>query len=203
MQHQAQIQKQRLFFGVDAVAPQKRKDLLRNGKPGLFRVQKHGLPVKKAALDLIGLDRHIAHARDDLQRLPDFGLQREVLGVFVVGVKRQHAARQLVHNVGGGRFEHHVLKKALRPEQVKLLFIGQDAEDQEIDHLFKAEAPLGLAVVHQIPHVIAAVVERALHRLALALVDDIAVYVADLCEAGHNARAVLVAQAALDIEALI
>ena len=114
VQHQAQIQHQRFFFCINPVAAQQGENLLRDGKTGLLRMQIHGLAVEKAAFHLIGLDRNVAHARDDLQRFSDFRFKREILRIFVIGIKRKHAAGKLVHDIGGGRFEHHILKKTLR-----------------------------------------------------------------------------------------
>ena len=53
----------------------------------------------------------------------------------------------------------------------------------------------------QVVHIIAAVGQAALDRLALALVEYVAVNVAQAARADQDARAVRVAQAALDAEA--
>ena len=84
-------------------------------------------------------------------------------------------------------------------EHVVLLLIGQVAEEQQVRDLRKAEALLADVAVHQVGQVVAAVDQAAGHGHALAVLDRIAEDIADGCAANHDAGAVVVAQAALDV----
>ena len=83
-------------------------------------------------------------------------------------------------------------------EFLELPAVGQRAAHQQIAHFLKAEAVFLLQTVDQIVYVIAAVGQAAFDRLALALVEDVAVYVAQTARADQHAGAVRIAQAALD-----
>ena len=82
---------------------------------------------------------------------------------------------------------------------VELLFVGQRARDKQIGDFFVAIAILGLGIVDQILDAIAAQRELALvgHDFAVDLV--VAVHVRDTGKARDHARAVGIAQAALDV----
>ena len=84
-------------------------------------------------------------------------------------------------------------------EHVVLLLIGQVAEEQQVRDLRKAEALLADVAVHQVGQVVAAVDQAAGHGYALAVLDGIAEDIADGRAADHDAGAVVVAQAALDV----
>ncbi len=72
------------------------------------------------------------------------------------------------------------------------------AAHQQVADLLKAEAVFLLEAVDQVVYIIAAVGQAAFDRFALALVEYVAVYVAQTARADQDARAVRVAQAALD-----
>ena len=77
----------------------------------------------------------------------------------------------------------------------------QLAAHKQITDLLKAEAVFLLQTVNQIVYIISAIGQAAFDRLALALVEYVAVNVAQAARADQDARAVRVAQAALDAEA--
>ena len=76
-------------------------------------------------------------------------------------------------------------------------------EEQQIGSLLESEAPLPLARAHNVLDVDAAVVQRARHGQLLALVNHVAMHVADGRQPHQNARPVAVAQAPLDVVPLV
>ena len=88
-------------------------------------------------------------------------------------------------------------------EHRELLLRGQGAEEQQIGSLLKAEAAFAHEAPHQVLHVDTAVDELAVLGHPLTVLDIVAGDVADLGNAGHNAGAVGVAQAPLDVVLLV
>ena len=77
-------------------------------------------------------------------------------------------------------------------ELLELAARRQLAAHEQIADLLEAEAILALETVNEIIYVIAPVGQAAFDRLALALVEDVAVYVAEVGRADQNAGAVRV-----------
>ena len=74
----------------------------------------------------------------------------------------------------------------------------QLAAHKQITDLLKAEAVFLLQTVNQIVYIISAIGQAAFDRLTLALVQNIAVYVAQMRSTDQNTGTVRVTQAALD-----
>ena len=132
--------------------------------------------------------------------------------MLVVAVHGQHAAGHLVHDVGRGRVEDHIVGKAAGQlavafqqlaEACRLLGRGQAAEQKQPDDLLKHEAVVRVGFGGEGVDVDAAVDQAAgdrLHRaVGLFFVADNVGHVGD---ARQHAGAVGVAQAALDAEAV-
>ena len=135
-----------------------------------------------------------------------------VLGGVIIAVEGQDAPAQPVHDVPARRLEDHVLGEVYRQgpelgedgiEIGELLPGGQGAEEQEVGGLLEAEAALGGEAVDQVLHVDAPVNEPALHGGALAVLDVVALDVADLGDARHDAGAVGVPEPPLHVDVFI
>ena len=130
--------------------------------------------------------------------------------MLVVGVQAQHAALQLIHNVGGGSI--HGIHKALwqgtvlcqdLAEVIQLFPGGQAAEQQQPDHFFKHEAVVAVRLVHDLIDVDAAVDQLAGNGDDVPLlILFVAHNIAHIGQACQNAGAIRIAQAALDAQPL-
>ena len=178
----------------------------------LVGVEEHALLVKVPALDLVGVGHDGGHPGDEGDALAHVVLQRLVVRVVVVGVEGQHRPGQLVHNVLTGGLDDHVLGEVLGQlpvvveelaHPVELPPVGELAEDQQPGHLLKAEAVLGLAPGHDVLDVDAPVGEPPLVGDLVPVGDEVAVDVAHMGQPGHDAGAVVVAQAPLHPVALV
>ena len=206
VQHQGQVQGLGLQARVFAVGAHQVQQVL-GGVQVLARVvDEQALPVEVVPLGHVAVGGHRGHAGDQLDGLAQHVAQAHVVRVGVVGVHDQDAAGQLVHHVVAGRLEDHVLGEAVgqRPafahqggELLQLPGGGQVAEQQQVAGLLETRTVLLLQAGDQVGDVDAAVDQAALVRDDVALVDDVAVHVADLGEAHQHTGTVLVAQAPL------
>lgn len=158
---------------------------------------------------LVGVDRKQRENGDQLQALAQHVFHRNAVGIVVVGIERQHAARQRVHPVFARRFEDHIAHKGGRQRAIpgekggkggKLLPLRQLGKKEEPDRLLKAKPPLGEKAAAEIPDRDPAVKELSLAgektAFSVAFFGDDG---GDLRQPGHHAVAVVVAQAALDL----
>ena len=138
----------------------------------------------------------------------DFVLGRNGVGLGVEGVEQQHGALKHIHDArrhrGHGELFDVLIAQVPKSAQtsaktVELLFVGQRARDEQVGDLFVAIAILGLGVVDQVLDAVAAQRKLALvgHDFAVDLV--VAVHVRDAGKARDHARAIGIAQAALDV----
>ena len=182
--------------------------MLRRALAGLGQMEEHALLIVVAALHLVCVHHHGGHAGDQIDTLVQDILQAQILGVLIIRVKAQHAALQLIHDIGRGGV--HGVHEAFRQgavlcqdltEIVQLLPVGQTAEQQQPDHLFKHKAVIAVGLVHDLVDVHTAVDQLAGsgdHMAFLILL--ITHNVTDIGQASQNAGAVRVAQAALDAQ---
>ena len=184
--------------------------MLRRALAGLGQVEEHALLIVVAALHLVCVHHHGGHAGDQIDALVQDILQAQILGVLIIRVKAQHAALQLIHDIGRGGV--HGVHEAFRQgavlcqdltEIVQLLPVGQAAEQQQPNHLFKHKAVVAVGLVHDLVDVDAAVDQLAGSGDHMAFLILLITYnVADIGQASQNAGAVRVAQAALDAQTL-
>ena len=125
------------------------------------------------------------------------------LGVIVIGIESQSRASQLIHDITGGRFQDHILKEVIgkstvlaqkQSKFVQLGLIGELTCQQKINDLLIAEAILGNSPADKVTDIIASENKFTLARLFFALIHNIAVNVAYICNACHNACSVGVTQ---------
>ena len=206
--HQAEVQKPCLLVGELLVGAVGAQDVLRRALALGGQMKVHAGPVVHPALDLVGVDHHGGQLGDEVDALPQDVGQAGILGVLVVAVHGQHAAGHLVHQVGGGGVEDHVVRKA--PGQFPVMFqqlaelgvllpVGQRTEEQQPHHLLKEETVVVVRLGGQGIDVDAAVDQPAGngHNGAVRrfVVADNAGHIGD---AGQHAGTVQVAQTALD-----
>ena len=206
--HQAEVQQAGFLVGELLVGAVGAQDMFRRALALGGQVEVHAGPVVHPALDLVGVHHHGGQFRNKVDALAQDVGQAGILGVFIVAVHGQHAAGHLVHQIGGGRVEDHVVRKA--PGQLPVVFqqlaelgvlllVRQRAEEQQPHHFLKQKAVVVVGLGGQRINVDAAVDQPpgnghdgAVRRLVIA---DNAGNVGD---AGQNAGTIQVAQAALD-----
>ena len=208
----AQVQHLGLLLGEAVVVADGVEEVLGEGEPLLGPVEVEGVVVEVVALGGVGVGHDHGAPGHQLEGLAELVLQGVVLGGVVIAVEGQDAPAQPVHDVPARRLEDHVLGEVHRQgtelgengvEVGELLPGGQGAEEQEVGGLLEAEAALGGEAVDQLLHVDAPVDEPALHGDALTVLDVVALDVADLGDARHNAGAVGVPEPPLDVNVLI
>ena len=134
--------------------------------------------------------------------------QGDVVGVGVIGIERQHTARQQVHQIGGRRTHDDIAHKAVGQgaiggqqigEDFQLSGIRQVPDQQEVDRLLKAETVLGDKAADKVLDVDAAVAQLAVAVFLAAHLLLCAVHRGDLGQACEHAFSGGIAQAALDV----
>ncbi len=210
--HQHHIQQVGLLLGVVGIGPDHPQEVLRSGQVlhGEMDVQRVALEV--VPLDGISVGYNAGKGSDELHRLEQDVVQRGVVGVLVVGVQRQHAAGQLVHDVPAGVLHDHVFRKAVGQlscavhdlvEAVQLTVGGQIAHEQQVGDLFIAKGP-GLAVgLDDLRKLNAAVIQLAGDGDPHAVFDHVAQNGADAGHADGHAGAVGVSQTQLQVTSVI
>ena len=212
VEHQTQVQQPGLLLGKLVVVADGVEEILRHAQALLRPVEVEGLLIVIVPLHRKGVGDDGGAPGHQSQGLEQLVLQGGVLRPGIIGVQGQDRTAQLIHHVGARGLEDHILGEAGRERAIlrqdlveggQLVPGGQGAEQQQIGCLLKAEAALGHKAVDQVLHVDAAVDEPALHRDLLAVLHIVALDVADLGDAGHDAGAVGVAEAPLDVDILI
>ena len=207
---QAHIQQLCLLVGELLIRAVGAEDVLCRALTGLGQVEEHTLFIVVAALHLVSVHHHGGHTGDQVDALVQDVLKAQILSAVVVGVQAQHAALQLVHDIGRGGV--HGVHEAVRQgaglcqdlaEIVQLLPGGQAAEQQQPDHFLKHEAVVAVSLVHDLVDVDAPVDQLAGGGDHMAfLILFVAHNVTDVGQAGQHAGAIRVAQAALDPQPL-
>ena len=187
--HQHHIQQMGFLLGVLFVGTYHPQEVFRRGQIILREMDVQGIPLEIVALHRVGVGHDRGEAAHQLDGLQQHVFHRGVVGIIVIGVQRQHAAGQLVHDVPAGMAHDHVLGKALRQfpgplhdlvEVLQLRPGGQIAQQQQIGHLLKAKGT-GLAVgLNNFVEFNAAIVQPARHGDPLAVLNEIALYAAHL-----------------------
>ena len=205
---QAQIQQLCLLVGELLVRPVGGKNVLGGALPRRGRMEEHALLVVYPALELVGVHHDGGQPGDQVDGLLHQVFQAQVLGALVVAVEREHAAGHLIHNVGTGRAQQHVLDEMLGQivvlgddllEFFQLALFRQAAEQKQPADLLEDEAVVLVGLPHQLVQVHAPVDQAArggnnLARRALFVAHNIT----DVGQARQHAGAVRVAQAPLD-----
>ena len=175
-------------------------------------VEIHALVVILTSLDLISIDHNGGDSGDELDGLAYYVCYGGVVGVHVIGIKSQHRAGKLVHDVGRGRLYYHVLGKIFGQlsafaedfsESVKLFPCGQLAEKQQPGNLLKAEMARGGAALDNLGNVDSPIGKLALVGNTRPVGKIISVDVAYAGQTRHNARAVGIAKPSFDVIGLI
>ncbi len=97
---------------------------------------------------LIRIDHKLRKICDKLHGLTQNIRQRQIICVFIIGIKRQHAARKRVHNILVRSLHHNIAYKvtgqlsAVRKQRIKvfqLFGIRKFSEQQKINRFLKPE----------------------------------------------------------------
>ena len=175
-------------------------------------VDVEGLTLEIVALDGVGVGDDGGEGADEPHRLQQQVFDGGVVGIRVIGVEREDAAGQLVHDVLAGVVHDHALGEALGElaglihdvlEVIQLGPGGEIPHEQQIRDLLIAERSRFPVGAHDVIQVDAAVVQPAGRGDALAILNEVALHAADLRHADEHAGAVAVAQATLHVAAVI
>lgn len=172
-------------------------------------VQDEAVVVVVVVINAIGVRSDDRQAADQLQTLAHDIWQADIVGAFVVGVEREHRARESVHHIVGWRFHDDIAHKTvwqravvvhLLNEKVQLRGAWQFASEQEIGDLFKAVALVVDDATHKLLHVVAAIEQLTVagHRIAVGVL-FVGVDISNVRQPGDDTAPGDVAQAALDI----
>ena len=127
-----------------------------------------------------------------------------IVRVIIIRIKSKYRTCHFVHNVTAGLLNDHILHKIggqsgelvhYVTEHLITLPVRQIAKEQQIGHLGETEAILLNIGIDQILQGVATVLEIALHGFLFAVHHAVALDVAHLGAAHHDAGAVVVAQA--------
>ena len=207
VKHETEVEQVRLVLGKALVRAQDAQKVLRRRQFGARVVYVQTAVAEVVFVDRVGLTGDDGQPRRDFDALTEHVLKRRGVRILVVGVERENAGRNFVHERAAGCFHENVLGVAGRQTTVgvkqrvelrKLRLGWQLTEKQQIDALLKAVPTLRRVALDQLRHVVAAVFELALVGHLFALVDDVAVRVAYARDAGCDAGAVGLTQTALD-----
>lgn len=164
------------------------------------------------ALCLICAVHEDGHFGDEIQCDAHFILDGGILGDVRIGIQREDAPSQFVHNVVRGRLHDGVHQKSRRQlpacteragHDLQLLGIRQHAEQQQVDHFLKDVAVFPFGVLDQVIDIITPVNQLSRNGLAFSFVHYIAVHVTNPRNSGDHTGAVRIAQATLDIKSLV
>ncbi len=207
VQDEHQVQQPRLFGRKFVVLAQHVQEVFRNGHAFLGHMNEQGFPVVIVTLDREGVRHDDGQTPNQLDGLADKVFRRQPVRIRIIGIQREHAAGELVHDVVARRLDDHILGKPFRQDArcgqdgivaPQLLFRRQMAKKQQVGHLFVAKGSLCLMRFHQVHDVDAPVEELARFGRRHAVNHLITAHAADLGDARDDARAVGIAQAALD-----
>ena len=215
VQHEHDVEHARLLRRPLHVVTEHVEHRLGSGQAGQRRVDVH---CRRRVLVLArGQVREHGDAGQAAQHL--HGDLHLVLGVDDVGfggavhrVEHEHRAGHHVHDVFGREVHDEVVDEAARQVAVRVdrraeaLELGgrrQVAREQKVCDFLVAGTPFGNCPVHQVLDVVAANRQASLVGNLHAFVGEVAVYVRNGGDAGDDARAVCVSQAALDVEMVV
>ena len=196
VEDQGSIQRPRLQLREFLVLPQQIEDVLRHGQLLLGLMEEEVAPLH-VAVGQIAVNGQLGGVHRQLQALAQDVGHGDVVGLVVVAVQGQQAPGQGVHHVSGGGLHHHVTDKILGQmailiehlaERIQLLLGGKLPENEQIHGLLKAEPLLRQAALHQLPHVVAAIVQHALAGDGVVVVDGVALDLGDAVFAAEQVR---------------
>ena len=113
VKNEAQIQQIRLQPGVLGVFADHHQKAFGRGFAVLGVAQEQALAQVVMGLDLIGIGRHHRVAGDQVDALPQYVGERDVVGLVVVDVRGQNGPRQAVHDVLAGRADDRCFLEAI------------------------------------------------------------------------------------------
>ena len=213
MKYQRKVEHARLERRKALVRTKHAQKVLRRREVGIGVVYVKAVVVDEVVVRVIAVDsQHREHAHQP-KALAYHVVDADVVKLLVIARKREHAALQTHHHILARRLEDDVLGEIARQfahlgkqrlELLKLFFVGQFAQDEQIGDLFKPEPVVLDQPVHEVVDAVSAIVKLAVARDMLALgVLLVGHDLGDVGDAGDDALPRLVAQTALDVVLLV
>ena len=208
MQHEHHVEQHGFVAGECHAAAQHLQDGLGGGETGC---EVRYMNLGAAALGDRGHMREGGDAGETCEHGDgdvDFVLGRNGVGLGVEGVEQQHGTLKHIHDARRHRGHRELFNVLIAQmskgaqalaKAVELILVGQRTRDKQIGDFLVAVAILGLGIVDQILDAVAAKRELALVGYDLAVDLVVAVHVRDAGKARDHARAIGIAQTALDV----
>lgn len=208
LEDQAEIENFCFERGEFAVFANEMQNIFCGAAAGEGLMHDQALVVEIMLFGGIGVSDHERHFGDEVETLREDVAELDVVGIFVVGIKGEHDALQLVHEVSAWNAQEDVFLEIIREgaaalqgaaEPVELLAVWQGTKEQEVDDFFKTEAVFAFEAADEVGDRNAAVHELAFAWNFLAVFDGVAAYIGDAGDADEDAGAVGVTQSAFDV----
>ena len=164
-----------------------------------------GIPPQVIVIGKISVDRHHREHCDKLNTLAEDIRNIGAVGVKVIGIHRQHRAREGVHHICARRLHYQVADEGIRQRAVsgdKLSEVsqlrrgGKLSEKQQIRSLLEAEPPLCREPADKLLHVVAAVIKLSGTGVSGIILCS---YLRYLGKTGQNSLSVQVAQSSVHV----
>lgn len=91
-------------------------------------VQDEAVVVVVVVINAIGVRSDDRQAADQLQTLAHDIWQADIVGAFVVGVEREHRARESVHHIVGWRFHDDIAHKTVWQRAVVVHLLNEKVQ---------------------------------------------------------------------------
>ena len=156
--------------------------------------------MEMSAIVCVRMCRDNGELCDYLNALSEHVLKARIVGVLVVGIKRENAGCHFIHYRARGRLHKNILGKSrrkltiMRKKRVEIIKLGlarKLAKEKKIYYLLKAVSVLGIVALYELSHIEASVFKLSLIGYLLALINVVTVNVTDCRNARHNSGAVL------------
>ena len=208
MQHEHNVERFRLRVGELSIGTKHRQNGLGGRLAWNVVVNEHGVAEEFIAHHMIGKHHDSRKARKQHDGRVDFMLRATVFCFIIEGVQLQHRATHSVHQIARGRLHDVIRREAIGQvalggnkvvEGFQLLGRRKLARHKQVRRFLEAETVFSNSMVDQIGNTVAAIRQASAVGNFIALRNNVAMHVRDIRNANHNARAVGIAQASLDI----
>ena len=208
VEYQAQIQQLRFLIAVLPVISGSRQEILRRALVGHSSMQVQRSAVDIAAFCGVAMRHNDRRPSDETHGQTQFILQSHSLRIRIIGIEGQDTASELVHQVAAGGTEDLIFceHRGQRAQLVQHLvepvqfFSGRQVPHKEQEcRLLIAKTPFGGETQNQILYIDPPIDHLARHGHSFAVLHIIAIHIANLCHAHHNAGSIMVPQTALDV----
>jgi len=171
VKHKRHIEYAGFKIGILAVYAKNMEKIFSRRKSRSGRMDKQTLSVVVVRIRLIAVNRQHRKKRYQLKALTEHVFNRRIVGIFVIGIKREHASCEAVHHIAARRFQDYIADKArrkgaqtfdMRRKIIKLFLIRKHTEKEKVNAFLVSEATVSGKAADEIIHIIAAVIKLAL-----------------------------------------